>query len=271
MPRAQQPTTDPLSILSPDMRGDPRVAAEFPVTLHSDGFAGGLGASARDLSTGGLCVVTACPIDLKKVYAVQFGSGDQSFSLDVEGCWQRMPPGQQDALSAFRFSKLSEVDRERLWKMVVEKGTSLASFLYRNSGVRGIGLDDALGLAYATRMRVSPSGTTLYRQDSGQDAGASIYILMEGSVALQVRVRDAIERPLASLEPGAVFGGLPFLAGITQPESAVTLTEVRLLELDTGAYAYLLHTRPWIAHRVAFAVVSAYACRTQSLVDLVHR
>ena len=93
------------------------------------------------------------------------------------------------------------------------------------------------------------------RQGSRRRGEDSIYLIEQGSVVLQVRVRDAIEKEIACLGPGDVFGGLPLLADVGHCESAVTKTAVRLLEIDHQAFRYIRLAKPWLGQRLGNALL----------------
>ena len=73
----------------------------------------------------------------------------------------------------------------------------------------GIGLEEAMGLAQVTRLRSMSAGDLIYRQGHRGDGTDSIFLITEGEVTLQIRIRDAFERPLAHLTVGDLFGGVP--------------------------------------------------------------
>ncbi|MEM9177774.1 MAG: cyclic nucleotide-binding domain-containing protein, partial [Myxococcota bacterium] len=118
------------------------------------------------------------------------------------------------------------------------------------------------------RSRSLHPGDQIYRQGQRGNDSDSIFLIIEGSVTLQVRVRDAIERPLTQLQVGDLFGGLPLLADLPHTESAVANTAVKLLELDAGAFRHLRSMKPWLGHRLGVALLRVHAQRMGKILGL---
>jgi CRP-like cAMP-binding protein len=126
-------------------------------------------------------------------------------------------------------------------------------------------VDEGLGLAQLSRFRDIPVGRFIYRQDSCEPGEDSIFIVLRGSVALQVRVRDAKEIETERLGPGELFGGLPLLADVTHTESAVAADDTRLIEIDREAFRYLRLAKPWLGYRLAQALLRITTSRLRAL------
>jgi len=252
-----------------DLRAVPRVGADLMVELRSSEFTGGLPGRTRDLSIGGACIATPSPFSFKSLQEVSLQLPGNPLRLQVEGCWQREEPAEALILTGVSFLQPSHEHVDALWTVVMESGKSLARFLFERTQLHELGLEEAMGLAQLTRLRHMPAGRTLYRQDTRREGEDSIYLITEGSVALQIRVRDAIERDYARLHVGDVFGGLPLVADTEHAESAVTETEVRLLEIDAAAFRYLRTAKPWLGYRLGSAVTRIAAQRLKLLLGQV--
>ena len=128
-----------------------------------------------------------------------------------------------------------------------------------------------MGLAQVSRFRKVPYGQTLYRQGTMKKGEDSIYVILEGTVVLQARVRDAIETEIARLSSGDLFGGLPLLASVAHCESAVANSDVQLLEIDRQAYIHIRATKPWLGQRLGNALLRVTAERFHSLMEFMSR
>ena len=82
-----------------------------------------------------------------------------------------------------------------------------------------------------------------------------------------MRIRDAIDVPFVRLGPGDLFGGLPLLGEIGHPETAVASEDLELIEIDAHAFRYLRTSRPWLAHRLAAAMVRIHVERSARALD----
>lgn len=258
--RMSRPGEDPL-----EMRATPRVGADYPVQVYSSEFSGPLVGRTRDLGVGGLCVATSSPFSFKSITQVGLGLPDRTLLLPAQGCWQREEPADELMLTGVSFKEASAEDLNTIWSLVLDAGKHLARFMYENSDVRELGLEEAMGLAQITRFRDIRAGRSLYRQGTRQPGETSLFLLMRGIVVLQVRVKDAIEVEIARLQPGEIFGGTPIIASVPHPESAVAETDVRLLEIDEAAFRYIRCVKPWLGYRLGTAMTRTSALRLSAL------
>ena len=258
-------TEDPL-----EARMTPRVGADFPVEIRSHEFSGGLPGRTRDLSVGGSCIATASPFNIKSVHQVVVQlPGQNSLVLQAHGCWQREEPSAELMLTGFSFQNPSDSALDTIWEYVLDSGKYLARFLYEHSEMHDLDLEEAMSLAQMTRYRDIPSGRTLYQQGSEELGQDSVFLVIEGSIVLQVRVRDSREVEIARLGPGQFFGGLPILADVPHSESAVTATDVRLLEIDRAAFHYIRMAKPWLGYRLGSALLRISAQRLSSILNRI--
>jgi CRP-like cAMP-binding protein len=188
--------------------------------------------------------------------------------VSAEGRWQRWNRGSGVILTGISFRDLTSANQDLLWDYVLDVSKELARFLFRHSQVRDIGIDGAMSLAQSSRLLVANAGEFVYQQGGEhKDAPSSIFMLREGTVVLRTRLRGSIERDFAAVRPGDFFGGLPMLAAVEHTESAIARTPCRLVEIDERAYGYLMQARPWVAQKLAFTVVSAYARRMHATLE----
>jgi CRP-like cAMP-binding protein len=265
---APRPPSLASQVLGTSGRLHPRIGADFPLELYSGEYPGPLLGRTRDLGVGGACVATASPFAFKSLQRVVLSLPERRLELLVEGRWQRDLVADDLVLTGIGFLDPPEDVVESLWELVLEGSKELARFLYTRSDLADFALEETMGLAQVTRFREISAGRCIYRQDRSEPGEDSIFVISDGTVGLQVRVRDARDATLDRLGPGRIFGGLPLVAEIENAESAVAETNVRLLEIDRQAFAYLLAAKPWLALRLAQAVVRAQAHRVR---ELLHR
>lgn len=254
-----------------ESRGLPRVGADFPVDLRTSDLSSALPARARDLGVGGVCVATASPFSLKSVRRVAIALPDQTLTLEAEGRWQREARGDDCILTGIEFSRPPDAAVRTLWDFVLDAGKEIARFLDTASDLRGLGVEDSMGLAHLTRLRDVPAGRWLYAQETQRDGEDSVFVVLRGSVGLHVRVRNARDVNLSRLGPGALIGGLALLSGAPHWESAVAASDTRLLEIDRAAFHHLERTKPQLARRLAHGILQTHATRLQSLLTRTTR
>ena len=262
-PTRQTAPIDPLEV-----RSNPRVGTDLAVELYATDFSGALLGRTRDLSIDGACIATPSPFSVKSVQRIVLDLPTQRVMLDAVGCWQREDPAERVVLTGVQFENPHPEQLELVWDQVLDSGKKLARFLYKRTALHELGLEEAMGLAQVTRYRSLNPGDLIYRQGQQGDGSDSIFLIIEGSVTLQVRIRDAFEKPLTRLGVGDLFGGLPLLADLPHAESAVADTQVKLLELDAGAFRHLRSMKPWLGHRLGVALLRVHAQRMGKILGL---
>jgi hypothetical protein len=257
------PPVDPL-----ELRSNPRVGTDLAVELYATDFGGALLGRTRDLSIGGACIATQSPFAIKSLQKIVVGFPSQNLALEAVGCWQREEPAERLILTGVKFENAEPEQLEIVWDQILDAGKHLARFLYERTALHELGLEEAMGLAQVTRYRTMSPGDLIFRQGQRSLGNDSIFLITEGRVTLQFRIRDAIERPLAQLGVGDLFGGLPLLAELPHAESAIADSNVRLLELDAAAFQHLRVTKPWLGHRLGVALLRVHAQRISKILEL---
>lgn len=98
----------------------------------------------------------------------------------------------------------------------------------------------------ATYGRRYRSGEVIFRQG---DPSLEVYVLQDGRVRLTKQMRR-VERNLALLKPGDVFGETGLLGSAPRPCSALTLSECTALCFDMETFETLVRTQPELALRL---------------------
>ncbi len=250
-------------------RGDPRIGADHPVRIYASDFSGSLAGRTRDLSVGGCCLATDSPFSVKSIQKIEIQIDGRWLALDAEGRWQTALPGDDVVMTGIEFERPTDEQVDVLWDAVLEGGKQLARFLYVGSDLRPLGVDGAMGLSQITRVRRLAAGSTLYRQDRDPDQSDSIFVVQKGVVVLQVRARGVREIPIDRVVAGQVFGGLSMLAGVPPTESAITETDVEVLEFDARGFQYLARNKPWLAQELSQIVTTTYVRRLHRVLEQV--
>ena len=246
----------------------PRVGIDLAAEVTSGDFAHALPARTRDIGIGGACLATISPFSFRAVRRVTLMLPEGARTVAARGSWQRNEHAENVVLTGVEFIDPDEAFVGRLWDLVMDAGKSLARFLQGpDSDLRHFAPDEAVGIAHSSRWREVPAGRYVYRGDVERSGEASIFLVHSGSVVLQLRVRGVVDRPIARLGPGRLFGGLAQLADPVTGESALAHSDARLLEINEVSFRYLCITKPWLAQRLAQAVTVAYARRAGALLN----
>jgi hypothetical protein len=251
----------------------PRVGVDLPAEVVSSDFPQPLVARTRDIGIGGACFATVSPFSYRAVRRVTLQLPDGPITVDARGSWQRNEHAENVVLTGVEFIDPGEALTTRLWDLVMDAGKTLARFLHRgDSDLKHFTPDEAVGISHASRWREVPAGRFVYRHDVARSGESSIFLVYSGAVILQLRMRGAVDRPIARLGPGRLFGGLALLAEPVEGESAVAHSDARLLEINQTSFRFLCATKPWLAQRVAQCITLAYARRAaQLLTELAQR
>lgn len=251
-----------------ESRESPRVAADFPVELRGPAFDSPLPAQVRDISTGGICFATASRVALDSLRSVTLSLPQGSTRFDVEGKWQTTEGMDDSVLTGAVFVGLLPAEVASLWDLVDKTSREIGSFLYESLREEGASLDDAMGIAQTTRMRVIPRGRFIYqRHEAPAQGDDSIFIVRSGSVELTLPIRSGREVRVGKIGPGSFFGGLGSVSGMLPLESAQANEETSLLEVSKSAFSYLRVAKPLLAHWLGQVVLSGLLKRLDGVVS----
>jgi len=123
------------------------------------------------------------------------------------------------------------------------KTVETATYLRRMPLFAGLATRHLLEIAGAVREERHPTGAVLFREG---EPGASMYLVVEGQVAVGRGRRDGVE-----LGPAEYFGEVGLLEGARRTATATARSDVRLLRLERDALLALMEDVPAIAISVA--------------------
>ncbi|MFZ0547443.1 MAG: SpoIIE family protein phosphatase [Candidatus Promineifilaceae bacterium] len=123
--------------------------------------------------------------------------------------------------------------------------------IFRNvfRGLNEDGLDD---LRQVAQMHTYPAQTILIRQG---DMGSTLFVIVEGRVAVTQKLDDGQERLLGIRGPREFFGELSLLDETPRMASCVTLIETRVLEVTEETFDKVLENSPTVAYAIMRHVV----------------
>jgi len=250
-----------------EMRATPRVATNLSAQLAIASLPGLLDCRLRDLGTGGACVQTASPFPLEPLRRLMLPLSDGPLTVDVEGCWQRETLLEGAVLTGMRFLEVDQDALKRIRQFVQESANRLTAFLQEESELSGLEFDEAIDVALLSRLGEARPGTYIFHEGDlrlGQD---SIYVLVSGRVVLEAAGAREHELALEVIHTGGVFGGLPLIADVPPPLSAVAATDITLLEIDRNAFRYLERSKPSVAHRLSRIVTAKNVAHLRSAIE----
>ncbi len=117
-------------------------------------------------------------------------------------------------------------------------------------------------VAERSHERLYPAGGTIIRQG---DPGESMFVVMEGRVAVETSDAQAGPVRLAELGSGEYFGEMSLLTAAPRVATVTAIEETELLELDRDAVRSVLAANPRLVERLGEALRRRLAEREQAL------
>ncbi|MBI4604871.1 MAG: cyclic nucleotide-binding domain-containing protein [Planctomycetes bacterium] len=106
-----------------------------------------------------------------------------------------------------------------------------------------------------------PAGSVIFREG---DAGADIYVVLEGRVALGVAIPGGPDMRFLSLGPGDFLGWSAFLPRKPKMSNARATEPARLLSIDGAKLRSLCDQDHDMGYRVVLEILSAVSSRLQA-------
>jgi len=107
---------------------------------------------------------------------------------------------------------------------------------------------DRARLAAGLRHAPFASGEVMTRQG---DEAHWLYLVLEGEALVTVRGEGGLERPVARLGRGNLFGEMSLMTGAPRAATVVATTDVECYRLDKAVFKEVLKDRPELAERAA--------------------
>jgi small-conductance mechanosensitive channel/CRP-like cAMP-binding protein len=107
---------------------------------------------------------------------------------------------------------------------------------------------DQARLAAGLRYAPFASGEVMTRQG---DEAHWLYLILEGEALVTVRGEGGLERPVARLGRGSLFGEMSLMTGAPRAATVVATTDVECYRLDKAVFQEVLRDRPELAERAA--------------------
>ena len=122
----------------------------------------------------------------------------------------------------------------------------------------GLAGNEILELLAASEDLAFNAGDTVF---SAGDTGSALYLLLEGTVEIDLDVPKLGERVLAQLDSGSVFGEMSFFHPAPHAATAKCLTAARIMRLPRAQFDALSKEHPHISLRVTTNAAEILAAR----------
>jgi len=117
-------------------------------------------------------------------------------------------------------------------------------------------------LARDTVDRVFAAGEQIIREG---DAGACMFVIMEGRVEVVAGADQAPPVPIATLESGDYFGEMSLMTGAPRVATVTALVETRLLEVGKEAFGRVLASQPALVEQLGAVLRERLFDRAQAI------
>jgi cAMP-dependent protein kinase regulator len=101
--------------------------------------------------------------------------------------------------------------------------------------------EEFVAVLQASKFSTHVAGTVVVREG---DPGESMFVLVQGNVAVRRQRADGVNHALAELSEGSFFGEMALLTGAPRLASVVALTDVMLLELTRADVDRIIGAHP---------------------------
>lgn len=140
----------------------------------------------------------------------------------------------------------------------------------REARLAGIGLLEPLGperiraLAALAAERVYAADEPVIRQG---EAGASMFVILSGRVAVTVQQPGTVAVRLAELSGGDYFGEMSLMTGAPRSATVTAIEETRLLEVGKDSFRSILAAEPDLVDRLGAALEKRQVQRARAIAD----
>jgi CRP-like cAMP-binding protein len=235
----------------------------IPVRLGISGLPTGRWSHARDIGTGGLCVVCSHPVRADQVRSVRITFPTRSIEASVDARWSDCGEADDTTVIGLSFVDLVAADRHLIWDFIMSRALELAKFLNEQSDLGSLDLTELVNLALVSRLRSVTQGVSIYEPDDDCGSGESLYVIYRGRVR-QTLDRDEGVDSSCELSEGKAFGGLAWLFDGTSRGWCRTLDDTLLLEIDGHALRWLERSSPLVLQRLLHALTNTQHARILS-------
>jgi small-conductance mechanosensitive channel/CRP-like cAMP-binding protein len=148
---------------------------------------------------------------------------------------------------------LRQVKEEEATEDQRAEGREVRSILERVSFLRPLSDEDMDYLAAAGRREFCPADETVVRQG---DPGHSFYVILDGTVSVDVKGASGEETRVARLSRGDYFGEMSLMTGEKRSATVRTQRDTEFLVIDKVVFKKIIEGHPEVVGRISELIVS---------------
>ena len=133
------------------------------------------------------------------------------------------------------------------------EGREVRSILERVSFFRPLSDEDMDYLASTGRREFCPADETVVRQG---DPGHSFYVILDGTVSVDVKSGGGEETRVARLSRGDYFGEMSLMTGEKRAATVRTLRDTEFLVIDKTVFKKIIESHPEVVGRISELIVA---------------
>ena len=148
---------------------------------------------------------------------------------------------------------LRQVKEEEASEDERAEGREVRTILERVSFFRPLSDADMDYLASAGRREFCPAGETVVRQG---DPGHSFYVILDGTVSVDVKGTGGEEISVARLSRGDYFGEMSLMTGEHRAANVRTLRDTEFLVIDKAVFKKIIESHPEVVGRISELIIA---------------
>ncbi len=241
----------------------PRIITQFDVRIHAEADGTFRQTSPVNLSETGACLRLKSKMTPDQSVRLQIRLTDETEAMEVNGriVWIRRDPVNEVFYCGLGFTDLSD-EQVRKIREYVELGTeSLLSFLSEFPLFEEFSRPDCRSLLRIVTLRELDKKEILYVAGARDMDLQGLFIVQSGLLNIYSGSKPRLERHLAVVSPGQIFGESTLL--IDQPHSAtiMAVNPSRLIQINKIGFQLLSEQEPQLALKLMKVVARALVAR----------
>ena len=241
----------------------PRIITHFDVRIHceADGTFGKT--SPVNLSETGACLRLKSKMTPDQPVQLQIRLSDETEAMDVNGriVWVRHDPVNQVYYCGLGFTDLSDMHIMKIRRYAELGSEALLSFLSEFPLFEELSRDDCRSLLRIVTLRELDKKEILYVAGTRNMDLQGLFIVQSGLLNIYDGSHPRLERHLAVVSPGQIFGESSLL--MDQPHSAtiMAVNPSRLIQINKVGFQLLSEQEPQLALKLMKVVARALVAR----------
>ena len=241
----------------------PRIITNFDVRIRSEADGTFRQTSPVNLSETGACLRLSSKTAPEQIVQLQIHLADEPDAMEVNGriVWVRRDPVNEVYYCGLGFTDLGEEQLSKIRQYAELGSEALLLFLSEFPLFEEFSRDDCRSLLRIVTLRELDKKEILYAAGTRDMDLQGLFIVQSGLLNIYKSSQPRLERHLAVVSPGQVFGESTLL--MDQPHSAtiMAVNYSRLIQINKVGFQLLSQKEPQLALKLMKVVARALVAR----------